>query len=207
MKLTSFVRAALAAAALFATAAPGLAMDAMVTKAGDLEISGGYSRATLPNAPVGAGFLTIVNSGSTADRLVGATSPVTDQVQLHEMAMEGGVMKMRQLKDGIPIPAGATVKLDPSNLHLMFMHLNQPLREGTAIEVTLSFEKAGKITVPLTVGGIAAKAMPGMSMVDHVPPPLSWLAATEGRAEPESLMANAAGVAMMVDASLIKPKA
>ena len=71
----------------------------------------------------------------------------------------------------------------------------------------MSFEKAGKITVPLTVGGIAAKAMPGMSMVDHVPPPLSWLAATEGRAEPESLMANAAGVAMMVDASLIKPKA
>ena len=179
----------------------------MVTKAGDLEISGGYSRATLPNAPVGAGFLTIVNSGSTADRLVGATSPVTDQVQLHEMAMEGGVMKMRQLKDGIPIPAGATVKLDPSNLHLMFMHLNQPLREGTTIEVTLSFEKAGKVTVPLTVGGIAAKAMPSMSMVDHVPPPLPWLAATEVRVEPESLMANAAGVAMMVDASLIKPKA
>ena len=172
MKLFNLVRAALTAATLLLAAAPALAMDAAATRLGSLEISGGYARATLPNAPVGGGFLTIVNHGSADDRLVSAVSPVAGQTQLHEMAMDGGVMKMRELADGIKIPAGATVTLAPGGFHIMFMQLKQALVEGTTVPVTLTFEKAGTATVELAVGGIAAKAAPsaGMSMAPAMKP-------------------------------------
>lgn len=130
---------------------------------GDLTISGGFSRATLPNAPVGGGFVTITNAGTSDDRLVAATSPAAGEVQLHEMAMEGDVMKMRELPDGIPVPAGATVVLEPGGLHMMFMQLAGPLVEGTSFPVTLTFEKAGTVTVELAVAGSGAKAPGGMS--------------------------------------------
>lgn len=124
---------------------------------GDLTITGAFTRATLPNAPVGGGFLTIVNSGSEADRLIAAATPMAGEVQLHEMKMEGDVMKMAQLPDGIEIPAGATVTLAPGGLHLMFMQLTGPLVEGTRFPVTLTFEKAGILEVEVEVGGIGAK--------------------------------------------------
>lgn len=136
--------------------------EAAVT-VGDLAISGGFTRATLPNAPVGGGFLTITNSGTEDDRLVSATSPAAAEVQLHEMAMEGDIMKMRRLADGIPVPAGATVKLQPGGFHIMFMKLTGPLLEGTTVPVTLTFEKAGTVALDLSVQGIAADAPP----MDH----------------------------------------
>ena len=123
---------------------------------GELQISGGFSRATLPNAPVGAGYLTILNTGPNDDRLVSASSPVAGVTQLHEMKMVGEVMNMAELPDGIPIPAGSTVTLQPGGLHIMLMELNQPLAEGTLVPVTLTFEKAGTIEVQLAVGAINA---------------------------------------------------
>lgn len=125
---------------------------------GDLEISGAFTRATLPNAPVGGGYLTIVNSGSTDQRLVAARSPVAGEVQLHEMKLEGDMMKMRQLEGGIAIPAGATVTLAPGGLHLMLMGLNQTLAEGSQVPVTLVFEPAGEVEIALAVGSLAAGA-------------------------------------------------
>jgi copper(I)-binding protein len=124
---------------------------------GNLAISGGFSRATLPNAPVGGGFLTITNNGAAEDRLISATSPAAGDVQLHEMAMEGDVMKMRELPEGIPVPAGETVTLQPGGLHLMLMQLTGPLVEGTSFPVTLTFEKAGAVTVDLNVLSSGAK--------------------------------------------------
>lgn len=123
---------------------------------GDIEISGGFSRATLPNAPTGGGFLTITNRGGSDDRLVAASADFAAEAQLHEMAMENDVMKMRQLADGIPVPAGATVTLAPGGLHLMFFQLKHPLVEGETVTVTLTFEKAGTVAVPLTIAGAAA---------------------------------------------------
>ena len=121
-------------------------------KLGDLEIQHPASKATLPGQPVGGGFLTIVNHGSEADRLVSVTAPsVSDDVQLHEMAIENDVMKMRQLADGIAVPAGGTVELKPGGLHVMFMGLKQPLKEGETIAATLTFEKAGTIDVDFNV--------------------------------------------------------
>lgn len=119
---------------------------------GDLTLSGAFSRATLPNAPVAAGFVTIVNAGPQDDRLLSATSDVAGATQIHEMANVDDVMRMRPLPDGVPVPAGATVSLAPGGTHLMFMDLRQPLVEGEMVDVTLTFETAGTIIVPLAVG-------------------------------------------------------
>lgn len=125
---------------------------------GDLEITGAFSRATLPYAPVAAGYLTITNHGPTDDRLVSASSSVAGITQIHEMKMEGDVMKMAELPDGLPIPAGGSVALAPGGLHIMFMRLNDGLVEGTIVPLTLVFEKAGDVTVELLVGPINAGA-------------------------------------------------
>ncbi|MBD9371417.1 copper chaperone PCu(A)C [Rhizobium sp. ARZ01] len=139
-------------AAAILCAAPAFGAFAHDYKAGNLEINHPASRATLAGAPVGGGFMKIVNHGKEADRLVSITSPVSDDVQLHEMAMENDVMKMRQLKDGIEIPAGAAVELKPGGLHVMFMAIKQPFKEGEKFAATLNFEKAGPVAVEFDVG-------------------------------------------------------
>ena len=123
---------------------------------GTLEISAGFSRATLPNAPVGAGYLTITNKGTADDTLVSATSPVAGVTQIHEMKLEGDVMKMNEVEGGLVIPAGQSVTLEPGGLHIMLMDLKQQLVEGTTFPVTLTFANAGNIEVELAVGPINA---------------------------------------------------
>mgnify|MGYP005757852129 FL=1 len=120
--------------------------------AGELELTAGFTKAMLPGQPVGGGFITIANKGGEDDKLVSATSDKAGEVQLHEMAMEGDVMKMRQLTDGIAIPAGETVELKPGGLHLMFFKVSEPFKEGETVNVTLTFEKAGAVDVALPVG-------------------------------------------------------
>ncbi|KKB13227.1 signal peptide protein [Devosia geojensis] len=131
---------------------------AAVVTAGDLEITGAFTRATLPGAPVGGGFLTITNTGAEDDRLIGASAAFAGEAQLHEMAVENDVMKMRELPDGIPVPAGEAVTLEPGGLHMMFMGLKEPLVEGTEVPVTLTFEKAGTVEVTLAVAAPGADA-------------------------------------------------
>jgi copper(I)-binding protein len=131
---------------------------------GNLEIHHPASRATLPGQPVGGGFLTVTNKGAEADRLVSITAPdVSDDVQLHEMAMENDVMKMRHLPDGIEIPAGATVELKSGGLHVMFMKIKHPFKEGESFKATLTFEKAGKLDVDFKI----ESARPAATGDDH----------------------------------------
>lgn len=127
-------------------------------KAGNLQISQAFSRATPTGAKVGAGYLTITNTGAAADRLVSASSPASGKVEIHEMAMQDGVMKMRQLPAGLPIAAGKSVSLAPGGYHLMLMGLKAPLKQGDKVPVTLNFEKTGKVDVTLDVQGIGAQA-------------------------------------------------
>ena len=155
------LRAALAAAILVAS--PAFAHNGIIHH-GDLNISLPFTRATLPNAPVGGGFLTIENTGTEADRLVSVTSTVAGATQIHEMAMQGDVMKMRELTDGLEIPAGETVVLAPGGFHIMFMGLKQAFVEGETVAVTLTFEKAGAVEVRLPVQAPAADAPGGMHM-------------------------------------------
>ncbi|MBX5045502.1 DUF1775 domain-containing protein [Rhizobium lentis] len=118
---------------------------------GDLEISGGFAKAMLPGQPVGGGFFTVKNNGKTDDRLVSVSSPASGEVQIHEMVTKDNVMRMRQLKEGLAIAAGQTVKLEPGNLHLMFQKVKTPFKQGDTVPVTLTFEKAGKVDLVLQV--------------------------------------------------------
>ncbi|WP_338721814.1 copper chaperone PCu(A)C [Devosia sp. XK-2] len=156
--IRSFARSAFAALALFASASTAFAHDITF---GALELNAPFARATLPNAPVGGGFLTIVNTGDTDDRLVSVAADFAKQAQIHEMAMEGDVMKMRPLTDGLVIPAGETVILQPGGNHLMFMGLTQALVEGETVPVTLTFEKAGSVVVDLHIAAASADAPAG----------------------------------------------
>lgn len=143
------------AVALCATSLPALAADVTL---GDLTLSDAWTRATPPNARAGGGFVTIANEGDD-DRLVSVASNVSEKTELHEMAVTDGVMKMRPLTDGIAIPAGETVALKPGGLHVMFIGLNSPLKQGEAVPVTLTFEKAGPVEVTFSVEKIGAKGM------------------------------------------------
>lgn len=148
----------LVAAALLSTtlAASALAGEATV---GDITVRDAWTRATPPNAMAGGGFLIITNKGAADDKLVAASAPVTDRTELHEMAVIDGVMKMRQMESGIPVPAGATVELKPGGLHVMFMDIKQPLKEGETLPITLTFEKTGTVTVDMPIAKIGAKEM------------------------------------------------
>ena len=116
-----------------------------------IRIENPWSRATAPGQVVGGGFMTIVNTGNTADRLVSVTSAVAAEVQIHHTSMDGGVMRMRQLTDGLEIPAAGRVELKPRGLHLMFMQLKAPLDVGSSFPVQLQFEKAGTLTAQFKV--------------------------------------------------------
>lgn len=119
--------------------------------AGHLTLENAFTRAMLPGQPVGGGFVAIRNDGGEDDVLVSAHSPAAGTVELHEMAMEGEVMKMRKLDAGIPLPAGQTVELKPGGLHMMFMQVKEPFEEGGSVPVTLVFEKAGSVEITLPV--------------------------------------------------------
>ncbi|MFO1163194.1 MAG: copper chaperone PCu(A)C [Reyranellaceae bacterium] len=143
------------AGALAFVALPALAAD---YKLGNIEINKPWTRATPPTAPTGGGFLVLTNTGTTPDRLVAVTSPNAGKVELHEMAMEGSIMRMRELPKGIELPPGATVTLKPGGLHLMFIDLKAPFAKDTKVPATLVFEKAGSIPVELAVQPMGASA-------------------------------------------------
>ena len=132
-------------------------------KAGDLVITQAWSRATPKGAKTGGAYLTIENKGSTPDRLVGGSADFAGSVQVHEMSMTNGVMKMRPVENGLAIDPGKTVKLAPGGYHLMMMDLKQPLKRGDKVPVTLEFEKAGKVSVSLDVEGAGAQGPAGGS--------------------------------------------
>ncbi len=117
----------------------------------NMELSNGMVKGMLPGQAAAGGFITLSNEGKEDDRLVSASSPTADRVEIHEMTMENDVMKMRQLKDGLPIKAGETVELMPGGLHMMFFGVKNPYRAGDTVPVTLTFEKAGKVDVTLPV--------------------------------------------------------
>jgi copper(I)-binding protein len=147
---------------------PAQAADVTV---GSLKISAPWARATPKGASVGGGYMTITNTGTEPDRLVGGSTDIAKSFQVHEMKMDGGVMKMRELAGGLEIKPGQTVTLDPSGYHVMFVGLKDQLKQGGHFKATLQFAKAGKVDVDFAVEGIGAKtgggAMPsvgGMKM-------------------------------------------
>ena len=143
-------------AALFALLAP--AVHAEDYKLGSLVIGQPWTRVTPKNAPVAGGYLKITNAGTAPDRLVGGSTEVAKRFEIHEMKMDGGVMKMRELKDGVEIPPGATVELKPGSYHIMMMNLSRPLTKGERVKGSLTFEKAGKVDVEFAVEALGGNA-------------------------------------------------
>lgn len=138
-----------------ALASPAFAMDYDI---GPLHIAQPWARATPPGAQTGGGYMTVTNNGTEPDRLVGGTSPVAGRVEVHEMQVENGIMKMRPLPDGLEIKPGETVTLRPGGHHVMFEQLREPLRQGRSIPATLDFAKAGRVNVEFAVEAVGARA-------------------------------------------------
>lgn len=156
MKCTTFVLATLLTVG-------ATQVSAQSFKIGTIEVDHPWMRATPKGADITAGYFRITNSGTAADRLSGGSTPVASRLEIHEMTMTDGVMKMRPLPAGLEIKPGETVELRPSSFHAMFIGLKKPLKQGDHVKATLVFEKAGSLEVEYTVDSIGAQGpSPGM---------------------------------------------
>ena len=129
---------------------------------GDLSIDSPYTRTTPPAAPVAGGFMKITNNGKEADTLIGGKVNFSEVVEIHEMPMIDGVMHMRQLENGLEIPPGESVELKPGGFHVMFIKLQEQMKEGDSHKATLTFAKAGDVDVEFIVKDISATMGQGM---------------------------------------------
>ena len=152
IEMRSFMAFSMLAAALVS----GLAM-AVEYRVKTLRVSDPFVRATPPGAKVAGAFMSIENRGKEADRLVGATSSAAGLVEIHEMAMDAGVMRMHAVK-GIDLKPGTTVELRPGGYHVMLQDLKQPLQKGDRIPLLLTFEKAGAVEIMVKVEAMGAAA-------------------------------------------------
>ncbi len=126
-------------------------------KAGSIQIEHPWARATAATMPNGAAYLVLNDRGAEPDRLVSVASPIAERAELHTHLMDNGVMKMRQV-DAIEISPGSPTTLAPGGLHIMLFGLKQPLTKGKAFPLTLTFEKAGSVTVEVDVQAAGAGA-------------------------------------------------
>ena len=145
----------------------GGAAETKTYKAGSITVEAPWSRATPGGAKVAGGYMKLTNNGKEPDRLIGGSVPFAGRFEVHEMAMEGGVMKMRELPKGIEIKPGETVELKPGGYHLMFQDLKSGLKQGQTVKGTLVFEKAGKVDVEYRVGPIGGGAPSGSAAGGH----------------------------------------
>lgn len=120
------------------------------TPAAAITIEGAYVTPTPPGVSVSGGYLAITNAQSSDDALTALSTARAERAEVHEMAMEDGVMRMRAV-ESLPIPAGQTVTLAPGGLHLMFYDMATPFAEGETIDVTLHFAQAGDVVVSMPV--------------------------------------------------------
>lgn len=128
-----------------------VSMWAVAARAADIEVSDPFARQSQPGAPSGAIFMVLTNKGATSDRLLMATTPVAEIVQLHAHIDDGGVMRMRQIEGGILLEPGASRSLERGGDHVMLMGVTERLKDGDIIQLTLVFENAGEITVDVPI--------------------------------------------------------
>jgi copper(I)-binding protein len=144
-------------AALAAFPSAAIAHDFQI---GAIHIEHPWARATPKGAAVGGGYMKITNRGTTTDRLIGGSFSTAKRVLIHQMKMDGNVMRMRVLDQGVEIKPADTVEFSPESLHIMFEGLREPLVQGHRVKGTLIFEKAGPVEVEYVVEGMGARAAP-----------------------------------------------
>jgi copper(I)-binding protein len=152
-------RSFLVAAALLATALASACSQGgdeapapTPTPGPNLAISDAAGRAVMGR---GAVYMRITNTGTLSDYLVGASSPAARTVEVHETVMEGAMSQMRPVAR-VEVPANGELVLKPGGYHIMMMDLERDLKVGDVIEVTLSFEKSGRITISVPVRDFSA---------------------------------------------------
>jgi copper(I)-binding protein len=155
------------AVASFLAAFAGAAC-AQTTKLSALEITDPWIPVPPKGAHVAAGYLTIANKGSAADRLVAVSATFAKRAEVHEMTMDGGVMRMRPLKDGLEIKPGETVELKSGSYHIMFFDPGAALTAGDHAKATLQFATAGNIELDFTIKPMGSK--PAAPKMDHMAP-------------------------------------
>lgn len=153
----NLLRAALLACVWFPVlpTSPGHAHD---YRTGEVAIAHPWTRAVGASAPTAAGYMVLRNEGSAPDRLIAASTPRARAIEMHQMSMADGIMRMRPLPEGILLPPGEAVRLEPGGLHLMLVGPMGALAQGTRVPVTLRFERAGEVTVELAVEAAGARA-------------------------------------------------
>jgi len=127
-----------------------------------LTIDGGVVRPATVGATT-AGYFTLRSPG--ADRLLAASSPLAERIELHEHVKDAeGLMGMRQVEGGVPLPANEAVVFQPGGLHLMFFNVQEALADGREVPVTLTFETAGTVETNLIVGNPGVPGAEGAAM-------------------------------------------
>jgi periplasmic copper chaperone A len=120
-----------------------------------VDVTDAWSRATPPGAKVAAGYLVMQNKAATADKLIGASSPMAARVETHVTEKQGEVLRMREVK-GYDVPAKGSFELKPSGPHLMLVDIKRPFKAGEKIPLVLRFQNAGEIKTQLEVRALGA---------------------------------------------------
>ena len=126
----------------------GLYQTAM---AAGIQVEEPWARASVEGMKMSGAFMKINNDTNTQDFLVGGNSPVAERVEVHTHVNDNGVMRMREVKGGVPLEAKGVTELKPGSYHVMFMGLKKQLKEGEKVPVTLKFKNAKPQTVELEV--------------------------------------------------------
>jgi copper(I)-binding protein len=157
------LRLALAAAtAAFVLLLGGQLLHAQTPGSGPIAVEQPWARATPAGAKTGAAYGTVINNGSSPDRLVGATTPIAEKVQFHKETEENGISRMRELRS-VDLGFQEKIVFKPGDMHIMLVGLKQPLKRGETFPLTLTFEKSGKIDVKESVAGVGARQPEGMA--------------------------------------------
>jgi len=155
----------LAAALLLAACGQSTTEPSPAPQASDVSVSfsvvDGWAAPSPAGVDVAAGYVTIRNDSDAEDQLIAASSPRAGSVEVHEMAMDGAVMRMRAMA-ALPVPAHSEVVLAPGGMHLMFMGVTQPFAVGDDVPVTLTFANAGQVEVTLPVRAPGVQGMEDM---------------------------------------------
>lgn len=153
------------------TAVAALACSAAFAQ--NVEVKDAWVRATVPGQTATGAFMTLTAKDSV--RLMGGASPATGVAEVHEMKMDGDIMRMRALPDGLALPAGQAVQLKPGSYHIMLMDLKAPLAKDSTVPLTLVFKDAKgvesrlelKVPVAMTAPGMPAPGAPAMNHGQH----------------------------------------
>ena len=143
----------------------------MATAGQPVDVQGAWARATVPGQQATGAFMTLTAPEGT--KLVGVASAVAGVAEVHEMNMEGGIMRMRAVEGGLNLPAGKPVELKPGGYHVMLMDLKATVVKDTTVPLTLMFKDAKGVEsqvvlqVPVSTKPPAGMAQSQDAKMDH----------------------------------------